>query len=60
MSKTLKDSLMIKGPKEKTRGLSVSLGQKLSYLMPDIAFNSGVPQFPQLENKGTIMTYLYT
>lgn len=42
---------MIKGPKEKIRALSVSLSQKLSYLMPDIAFYSGVPQFPQLEKK---------
>lgn len=51
---------MIKGAKEKTRGLSVSLSQKLSYLMPDMAFNSAVPQFSHLENKSTILTYLYT
>lgn len=51
---------MIKGAKEKTRGLSVSLSQKLSHMTPDIAFNSVEPQFPQLENKGTILTYLYT
>lgn len=31
---------MIKGAKEKTRGVYVSLSQKLSFLMPDRAFNS--------------------
>lgn len=47
-SKTLKDSLVIKGPKEKTRGLSMPLHQKPSYLMPDVTLNSSVPQFLQL------------
>lgn len=42
---------MIKEPQEKIRALSVSLSRKLSYLMPDIAFYSGVAQFPQLEIK---------
>lgn len=37
---------MMKGPKEKTRGFSVSLSQKPSYLMPDTTFNFSVPQFP--------------